>query len=73
MADGYLREEAKRNKSFRLHFNEGDGYGPASSFDIDFAGSLQKGLREYRKETFPHAHEHPDVILEKLLAAREKE
>jgi choline/glycine/proline betaine transport protein len=34
--------------------------------------SLQKGLKDYRKEMFPHIHEHPDVILEKLLAAKDK-
>jgi hypothetical protein len=34
--------------------------------------SLQKGLKEYREEMFPHIHEHPDVILERLLAAREE-
>jgi choline/glycine/proline betaine transport protein len=34
--------------------------------------SLQKGLKEYREEMFPHVHEHPDVILERLLAEREE-
>ena len=33
--------------------------------------SLQKGLKEYREEMFPHIHEHPDAIIEKLLAERE--
>jgi hypothetical protein len=35
--------------------------------------SLQRGLKEYHEEMFPHVHEHPDVILERLLAAREAE
>ena len=34
--------------------------------------SLQKGLADFRAEMFPHVHEHPDAILEKLLVAREK-
>jgi len=33
--------------------------------------SLQKGLKDYREEMFPHMHEHPDVIIEKLLVERE--
>jgi choline-glycine betaine transporter len=33
--------------------------------------SLQKGLKEYREEMFPHIHEHPDALIEKLLAERE--
>ncbi len=35
--------------------------------------SMQRGLKEYHEEMFPHVHEHPDVILERLLAAREAE
>ena len=35
--------------------------------------SMQRGLKEYHEEMFPHVHEHPDVILERLLAAKEKE
>jgi choline/glycine/proline betaine transport protein len=34
--------------------------------------SLQKGLADFRTEMFPHIHEHPDAILEKLMAASEK-
>jgi hypothetical protein len=37
---GYLPEEIKRNKLFRLHFHVGDEYIQASPFDIDFAYSL---------------------------------
>ena len=33
--------------------------------------SLQKGLKDYREEMFPHIHEHPDAIIEKLLTERE--
>jgi choline/glycine/proline betaine transport protein len=34
--------------------------------------SLQKGLSDYRAEMFPHIHEHPDIILEKLMSSRAK-
>jgi len=34
--------------------------------------ALQKGLSEYRAEMYPHIHEHPDEILEKLMVSREK-
>jgi hypothetical protein len=40
LTHGYVPEEAKRNKLFRLHFHVGEDYIPASSFDIDFAGNL---------------------------------
>ena len=40
LARGYLPEEARRNKLFRLHFHVGEDYIPASSFDMDFAGNL---------------------------------
>jgi choline/glycine/proline betaine transport protein len=33
--------------------------------------ALQKGLKDYREEMFPHIHEHPDAIIEKLMSERE--
>ena len=49
LAHGYLPEEAKNNKLFRLHFHVGDDYIPASSFDLDFAGSLPFVVCSYSK------------------------
>jgi hypothetical protein len=49
LAHGYLPEEAKRNKLFRLHFHVGHEYIPASAFDIDFAGNLPFVVCSYSK------------------------
>ncbi len=49
LANGYLPEEARRNKLFRLHFHVGDGYIPASSFDMDLAAYLPFVVCSYSK------------------------
>ena len=49
LAHGYLPEEAKRNKLFRLHFHVGDDYIPASAFDMNFAGILPFVVCSYSK------------------------
>jgi hypothetical protein len=49
LAHGYLTEEVKRNKLFKLHFHVGDDYISASAFDIDFYRNLPFVVCSYSK------------------------